>query len=228
MPQVFTALINLCLASFVVPETNTQREGEFAAVFRGYLRLFGSRDFVCYAVCGGVAVSGICAFIGAAPFILVQQLGRPFHEVSFYLLLTIVGMAIGNFGATRLISHVKAGRIIAAGVTFLCAGSLLLFVAAAAHRLSLPITLASVLTFTFGAGVIAPVALAEALSVNPAVAGSGSGLWGFAQMALGALCTTLAGLVSSDRALGAGAMMFAAALLAVVCFLLTQRSRRRT
>jgi len=47
--------------------------------------------------------------------------------------------------------------------------------------------------FTLGAGIASPMALTEAVSVNPRVTGSAAGLYGFTQMAVGALCTALAG-----------------------------------
>ncbi|HTS93870.1 MAG TPA: hypothetical protein VMG55_17795 [Stellaceae bacterium] len=65
------------------------------------------------------------------------------------------------------------------------------------------------------------MALIEAISVNPVVIGSASGLYGFFQMAIGAVCTTLAGLGSplppcspvrgSSRRLAFGARFAAAA-----------------
>jgi hypothetical protein len=45
-----------------------------------------------------------------------------------------------------------------------------------------------------GASVAAPAMLTQAVSVNPLVIDSASGLYGCAQMTVGAICTGLAGI----------------------------------
>ncbi|MBP1888140.1 hypothetical protein [Sinorhizobium mexicanum] len=57
--------------------------------------------------------------------------------------------------------------------------------------------------FSFGVGVASPMALSEALSVNPSVAGSASGIYGCVQMAIGALCAATGGF-GENPALAAG------------------------
>jgi hypothetical protein len=65
---------------------------------------------------------------------------------------------------------------------------------------------------TFGAGIVGPSALTEALSVKAHVVGSAAGLYGFTQLAVGAICSALAG-IGTNRAL-APALVLAAAGLA--------------
>jgi DHA1 family bicyclomycin/chloramphenicol resistance-like MFS transporter len=79
--------------------------------------------------------------------------------------------------------------------------------------------------FTLGVGTAAPAALAEALSVNPRVAGSASGLYGAMQMAVGALCTALAG-VGSDPALAAALVLAGSGIIAQAAFWIAGRARR--
>ena len=71
--------------------------------------------------------------------------------------------------------------------------------------------------FAFGAGVASPAALTQAMSVNPLVIGSASGLYGFSQMGVGAICTALAGL-GSNPALAAAVVLVGAGVLAQVAF----------
>ena len=56
--------------------------------------------------------------------------------------------------------------------------------------------------FGIGAGVASPAALTQAISVNPEVIGSASGLYGFSQMGVGAICTALVGIGQRSRARG--------------------------
>ena len=70
----------------------------------------------------------------------------------------------------------------------------------------------SVLLFTFGVGMTGPTALTLAVGINPKVVGSAAGLYGFAQMGIGALCTALAGL-GDDPALAAAVVLATAAVI---------------
>jgi MFS transporter, DHA1 family, multidrug resistance protein len=84
-------------------------------------------------------------------------------------------------------------------------------------QLTVTITMASMFVFTFGAGIASPAALTQAVSVNPKVIGSASGLYGFAQMAVGAGCTALAGL-GPDPALAAALVLSGAGIVAQLSF----------
>jgi MFS transporter, DHA1 family, multidrug resistance protein len=79
--------------------------------------------------------------------------------------------------------------------------------------------------FTIGVGIAAPAALTQAISVNSRVIGSASGLYGFAQMAVGALCTALAGL-GKDAALSAALVLAAASVIGQASFWIALRRGR--
>jgi DHA1 family bicyclomycin/chloramphenicol resistance-like MFS transporter len=57
------------------------------------------------------------------------------------------------------------------------------------------------------------------------VIGSASGLYGFAQMAVGALCTALAGL-GHDAALSAALVLAGASVIGQIAFAIALRERR--
>jgi DHA1 family bicyclomycin/chloramphenicol resistance-like MFS transporter len=65
--------------------------------------------------------------------------------------------------------------------------------------------------------VASPNALTLAVSVNPKVTGSASGLYGATQMAVGAVCTALAG-IGGDPGLAAASVLVGASILAQSCF----------
>ena len=69
----------------------------------------------------------------------------------------------------------------------------------------------------FGVAGVSCMALTQAMSANPQLIGSASGLYGFAQMAYGALC---AGLVSigDDPSLAAALVQAGSAITAQLCF----------
>ena len=81
----------------------------------------------------------------------------------------------------------------------------------------MPLVIGCMFVFSLGSGTASPAALSEAISVNPNVIGSASGLYGFGQMAIGAICTTLAGF-GGNPALGATLVMAVAGMIAQASF----------
>lgn len=68
-------------------------------------------------------------------------------------------------------------------------------------------------------------ALGKALSVNPQLVGSASGLYGFTQMAIGALCAALAA-VGRDPALAVALVLVVAATVGQLSFWLALTKER--
>jgi MFS transporter, DHA1 family, multidrug resistance protein len=91
-------------------------------------------------------------------------------------------------------------------------------------HLSVALAIGTMFVFTLGVGTAAPAALTEAISIDPAIIGSASGLYGFTQMAVGALCTALAGLGDSPS-LAAALVLGGAGLVAQISFFVATRSR---
>lgn len=220
---IFFALCGLGVTNFLLswrllPETAaTARPGSGATLARNYWRLLRSPAFLGFAIGGGFATTAIYAFIVTAPFIIVHQLGRPAYEVGPYLAVPIFGIWLGSMLASRLIPIVPMKRLMVAGNALSVAAAFAFLAIVVAGHLTVPATLAVMIVFTIGAGTASPAALSEAISVNPKVIGSASGLYGFAQMAAGAICTTLAGL-GSDPALSAAIVLFGAGSLAQAAF----------
>jgi DHA1 family bicyclomycin/chloramphenicol resistance-like MFS transporter len=217
---------NLLLTWRVLPETARPGAGvDFRSVLSGYRRLLRSPVFLGYAVGGGLATTPMYAFISAAPFIFTAELGRPAHEVGSYLAFVVAGIWLGNLGSSRLVGRVRVGNLLTGGSAISLLGALVLLASAASGHLSVAAVLAGATLFTFGAGVASAPALAEAMSVDPHLAGSASGFYGFIQMAIGAFATSLVGL-GGTPALASGLVLTAAALGAQLCFALALRASR--
>jgi DHA1 family bicyclomycin/chloramphenicol resistance-like MFS transporter len=224
--SIFVALTLLGLANLglgwrLVPESSGGTGHGMRVVLRNYRQLLVSRRFLGFAIGGGCATTAMYAFIGAAPFIFVHQLHRPVHEVGFYLALNILGLWLGSLTASRLLGRVSMRRLMVRGNLVSCLGAAAFLAAVLGGGmggpLGVPLVVLPMAFFTFGAGLASPAALTEALSVNPLVAGSASGLYGFSQMGIGAICTSLAGL-GGNPALAAAVVLVGAGVLAQVAF----------
>jgi DHA1 family bicyclomycin/chloramphenicol resistance-like MFS transporter len=80
------------------------------------------------------------------------------------------------------------------------------------------------LLFTVGMGIASPGAMTQAMSVDARVTGSASGLYGCAQMGVGAICSALV-VLASDQALGAATVLAGAGIVSQLCFAVATRSR---
>ncbi len=223
-------LVNLLLAWKLLPETGqvaAKGHADVKALGRNYLALLKSPAFVGYSIGGGCATTTMYAYVASAPFIFVHQLQRPVQEVGFYLAFLIFGIWIGSMLATRLVTRVPMVRllVVANGISVLAACAFL--AQAWFGQLSVAGVLAAMFVFTLGMGVASPAALTEAISVNPQVTGSASGLYGFTQMGVGAVSTALVGF-GSDPALAAGLVLVGAGIVGQAGIWIASRSIRQS
>jgi MFS transporter, DHA1 family, multidrug resistance protein len=217
--------VNIVFTWFLLPETHTTASPpRMKALARNYGALLASPAFVGYAVGGGCATTSMYAFISASPFIFAGQLHRPAYEVGIYLAVLIGGIWIGSALTARLITRMAIDRLmVRANLLSVLAAAAFLIVVVSGH-LSVPLAVAPMFVYALGVGMASPAALTQAISVNSKVIGSASGLYGFAQMGVGAVCTALAG-VGSNPALTVALVLAGAGTLAQTAFWIALRYR---
>jgi DHA1 family bicyclomycin/chloramphenicol resistance-like MFS transporter len=192
-------------------------------VTRDYRALLGSPRFLGFTVGGGCATTSFYGFIAAAPFIFINELHRPLHEVGVYLGLLIVGTSLGNMLASRLIGRLSIERLLMLGNAVSLAAAVVLLTAFLAFQPGVATIVALMVAYCLGAGLCSPAVSTLSISVDPRLIGSAAGLYGFMQMTVGAACTTLAGL-GHDPAISATTVLVGAALLAQVAFRVALRT----
>ena len=208
----------LAFAWWLLPETGSRNGGlSAAALARDYRTLLASPTFLGLAIGGGCATTSMYAFVAAAPFIFTRELHRPVHEVGIYLGMLILGMAAGNLLTRRLVGRVSIERMLVGANALSVASAFALLGVVLAGALSVAAAVGLMMLFTLGIGMASPAALTKAVSVNPKVIGSASGLYGFAQMGVGAICTSLAG-IGNDPALAAACVLAGAGVLSQAAF----------
>jgi len=226
---VLTALgaIAFCIAWRRLPETG-RPTGCFTAhtLVADYRQLLGSARFVGFVVGGSAVMTGTYAFLATAPFILSGPLRQPIEAVGLYTGLVMIGTAAGSALAGSLVRRVGSNRMLLAGMTASTVAAATLLFLVLSQRLDVPLLVGVMLLFTCGAGVLNPVLLSKALTVEPRLAGSAAGLYGFTQMALGSVITSLAAL-GSDAALTCGVLLLGSALLACALIVVALRSEGR-
>jgi MFS transporter, DHA1 family, multidrug resistance protein len=175
----------------LLPETNALQSSARASMLLGSLRLFPSRAFCGYVLGGACTTTSFYAFMAASPFILVDLLHQPTERVGLCYLLLMVGVAAGGLSANQLAGRVRAQTALRIANSFAIAGAACFMLADLTGWLNVVTVIAPVVVFMIGAGMASPFALSGAVSVNPHAIGAASGLYGFTQMAYGALCTVI-------------------------------------
>jgi MFS transporter, DHA1 family, multidrug resistance protein len=216
----------LVLAVLLLPETNRLQSGTRASLLVGSLRLFRSRAFCGYVLGGACTTTSFYAFMAASPFILVDLLHQPTERVGLYYLLLMAGVAAGSLLANRIAGRIRVRVALRLANSFAIAGAALFMLADLTGMLNVVTVIAPVVLFMVGAGMASPFALSGAVSVNPHAIGAASGLYGFTQMAYGALCTVIVEVWRPGSVLTVAAVLLGSALLGQAALsLAVQRTR---
>ena len=213
-----TVAILLALVVSLAPETNrnpvTTRGISF--VLGGYARLLRSGKFRRYVLAGSCAGTSLYAFLAVAPFLYIELLHRSPQEVGLFCVIVSMGMAVGAMLVRILIGRMELRRGARLGnlICVVAAFSLLAF--HVAGMISVVTLTGATLIYALGVGIAGPNIVTGAMSVDPGAAGSASGLYGFSQMAIGALCTLAVGLWHDGSALPLAVVLCAASLTAAI------------
>jgi DHA1 family bicyclomycin/chloramphenicol resistance-like MFS transporter len=211
------ALLALVLTWRLVPETG-QPTGKVSlrGLARDYGALLRAPPFMGFALGGGCATTSVYAFIAAAPFIITEQLHRPVHDVGLALGMVMLGMAVGNALTRRLALSVPLDRLLVGGNALSVVCAVVFLGLELTGQLTLVSAVATMMVFVIGSGLASPAALSKTLAVPAQQVGAAAGLYGFSQMALGAVFTTLVGL-GDNPAMAAAVVLLGAAVCGQLC-----------
>ncbi|MCK9511837.1 MAG: multidrug effflux MFS transporter [Pigmentiphaga sp.] len=209
--------VNLWLTWRRLEETGSpSREVRVSGLMRDYRRMLSSGRFVALAVGGSFATMSIYAVMVAAPFIFTEELHRSTTEMGFFIMLMMFGMTLGNAITSRLVGKVRLSTLLIRGNLLSLVAALLFVALVLTGHLNLIATIVLFACMTLAVGFCGPGAVTKAISVDPARTGTASGLYGAAQMLVGAIATVGAGLGPSP-ALAAGLVMLIAGLISQGC-----------
>lgn len=216
-------LANLASVVLLIPETRPAAAAK-ARFTEGTRALAGRADFRWLVLGGACATTSMYGVITAAPFIFEVDLHRPAHEVGPWLALVVLAVALGNFVIRLTAGRVPLAQLLAVANWMTLGAGLALLAVVLFVPLSAPVFMAPVFVFCLATGVTSPIATSEAMGILPEFAGAASGVYGFVQMVVAAICTTLVGL-GPDPALSAALVTAGVGALAMVAFRVAARQR---
>jgi DHA1 family bicyclomycin/chloramphenicol resistance-like MFS transporter len=193
------------------------------AILAAYRSLWAIPAFRAYAALTACATGVFFAFLGGAPYVVVQGMGYSPVQFAIGFAAISVFFALGNWLAGLLSQRLGILRMLRLGTALTVGGSL----AALAAQLLFPPHITAFFVpmaiVAIGNGMTQPSAIAGALSVRPQLAGTASALVGASQMGFGALMTFVVGLVEFGAGLGTSITM---AATGSACWLALRAARR--
>ncbi len=186
-------------------------------VLQRTLSLLVNRRFLGYAGTSAFASCVFFAFLGGAPYIVIDIMQLPKSTYGIWFGLIAIGYMSGNAFSGRFSTRIGVERMINLGNIFTMTGCVLVTVFALgwfpAHPASLFLPC---MFFSVGNGLTNPNAIAGGVSVDPSAAGSASGLMGFLQMTSGAVASYLAGQLTTTSALPMALVMLVCGALSLI------------
>jgi DHA1 family bicyclomycin/chloramphenicol resistance-like MFS transporter len=227
-----TSLIVVVWAAVGLPETRSPQ-----AAAAGSLRQLGSEArallstpaFAGYALCAGMISGPYYVVLGAAPQVVITQMGRSPAELGLWFILTSVGYMAGNYIAGRFSAGYGIFNMIAWGLGLELAGTIAAVLLVPTLPAFGPIALFGPITVIYVAnGIALPSAIAGAISVRPQAAGTAAGVAGCTQMGCGALISQLMSypMATATTALPMTLAMLAIAVLGLLIYWLLIRPSR--
>ncbi|MEP4380329.1 MAG: multidrug effflux MFS transporter [Alphaproteobacteria bacterium] len=219
---IFSGVVGIVVLALALPQVpETLQPGASAQTFRGMLSGFAVLlrvpAFVGYAGQVGFGMGMFMAFLGAAPFVMIDVLQRPPTEFGLFFVLISAGFMSGTFLTARLGQRVGLDRMMRVGSGLAVAfGTVMLGFVLAGIWSPWTIFLPG-MGMAFANGLSMPNAQAGAVSISPRFAGTASGLLAFLQMLVGAGFAQLAGMVQDDTPLPMAVVMLTASTLAFLC-----------
>ena len=199
---VIIGVLTLAACFLWLNETHTpgKESASHRDVWKGVSALLGRRQFHGYAFQTAFNSGVFYAFIAGAPYVMIELLHRSAGEYGLWFAVTAAVYMCGNFTAARISERIGSDRMIAIGTTISLIGVFTLGAFYLNDFVSPEILFGSMSIVAFGNGMSIPNGVSGAVSVDPARAGTASGLSGFFQMAVGAGTSYSVGYLLMDTA----------------------------
>jgi MFS transporter, DHA1 family, multidrug resistance protein len=219
------------IAFRILRETHYENRMPLAPInlARNYTALFGSLEFTGYVLHTSFAAGTFFAFMAAAPYLMVDVLGRPALEFSLWFALLTFTFMGANLAAGRISARIGLDRMVLLGSLLSLSGGVLFLIILTLFGLTpLTLFLPNALVGA-GQGISMPNAQAGAINLSPKMAGTASGLLAFATMGMGAAFSQIVGELADGTAVPLAWTVLVGVILAVVFGQIPvwRRARRR-
>jgi DHA1 family bicyclomycin/chloramphenicol resistance-like MFS transporter len=204
-------------------ETRPPEARRIGGPLSGAGALLRSGAFISYALQSTFGISIFFSFIAGAPYFMMDVLGRSATEYGLWFILVSAAFMAGNLVAGRFSARIGLDRMVLAGSVLGVAGAgVALTLLLAGYWMPLAL-FGPIMAVGLGNGFAVPNAQAGAVSVQPLLAGTASGIAGFAQMFVAALVSQAVGMLQNGTPYPMAAFMAGCAVLSLLGFVLPRQ-----
>ncbi|MEP0944353.1 MAG: multidrug effflux MFS transporter [Rhizobiaceae bacterium] len=207
-----SGVVLLVLCWFDLGEIHERAQASQSNAAEETRALFKSKRFWAFALCTAFSTSAFYIFLAGAPLVAASKFNVSTATLGVFIGSITVGFMLGGFIATRLASRIDLTTMMVIGRLIACSGLFFGLILMASGLMS-PVTYFGSTAFVgLGNGITLPGSNAGALSVRPTLAGTAAGINGALTVAVGALLTTVTGILVSTE--GRAEILIALMLLA--------------
>lgn len=201
-------------------ETHEGKAGQniWSGLGKGGLQLLRRPAFLAYVMQSAFAISTFFAFISGAPYFMIDILGRSATEYGLLFMVVSAGFMLGNFTTARLGKRFGLDYLISAGSLLSFFGTVCILGLMMAGHWTPAALFGPMIVVAFANGLSIANAQAGAISVEPDLAGTASGIAGFAQMSTAALVSQAVGMLQDGTPIPMAGFMALSAFLSLLCF----------
>ncbi len=222
VPAVFGLLV-VVVAVVVIGETRQGTPQAAIGLIRSYRRLLGSLRFDLLTLHVGFGGASFFALNTGASFLVVDALGRPASEYGFYFVLGALGFMAGNFFSGRLNRRHDGSLLTTVGAYLAVAGILTmipLYLVIGLHPITLFVPSG---LMSFGQGLSWPHVQAAAITTDPLLTGTASGIVVFAMFIMAATFSQIVAALYDGTAIPVMIIVISTMIIASACVLLALR-----
>jgi DHA1 family bicyclomycin/chloramphenicol resistance-like MFS transporter len=212
--SIFWALTGfglLCLMASLawLPETHRAARTELSlgGALRVYGQLLADRRFLGYALAGGLAASGMFAYIAGSPFVFIELHGVPAQHYGWLFGTNSLALIAGSQANRRLLRKHTAPQVLQLASRVTLAFGLLLLLLVSTGLGGFAGVALPLFGFVASLGFVFPNTTALALAPQGSRAGSASALLGALQFALATVASALVGVLHNATALPMAAVI---------------------
>lgn len=208
---------------FRLPETyksETPSRLNLREILAGYGSLIVNSHYLGYALAGAFSLAGMFAYIAGSPFVFIELFHVAANHFGWIFGLNAFGFVATSQINARLVRYYGPARILKVANTVQSAAGLVLFAAGASGFVGIAGIMVPLFIYVACIGFILPNSTALAMAPFRTNAGMASALLGTVQFSLGALASTIIGMLHAGTAVPMTAMI---ALCGIASFALYRK-----
>lgn len=193
-------------------------------IINGFISVIKTPQFYTYAISGGIAFSGLFAYISSSPVVFMEVFKVSSKTYGWVFALLSVGFIGSSQVNSFLVKKYKSQQIVNAALISMVIISVLFLVGSMQNVLGLAGTIIMIFLVLCCVGIISPNTSALALAPFEKNAGTASALLGAFQMCIGSVVSVGVSMFKSQSSIPMSAIMLAASSIALLVLVTGRRN----